>query len=235
MANRPILETDLYQPVKEYLKAQDFDVKAEIGAADMVGVRGDEPPVIVELKTGFTLSLFHQATERQSITDFVYVAVPRGSGRSFLKALHSNKRLCRRLGLGLLTVRLKDGFVEAHLDPAPYKPRQSKQKATRLLREFSKRVGDPNLGGKNKSTIVTAYRQDALRCLELLSRLGPTKASNVAKQTGTDRARTIMAADHYGWFERHSRGVYAITPKGEAAVLEYADHIKTLISDPGLD
>ena len=235
MANRPILETDLYQPVKNYLKAQDYDVKAEIDAADVVAVRGDEAPVIVELKTGFTLSLFHQATERQSVTDFVYIAVPRGSGRTFLKALQNNKRLCRRLGLGLMTVRLKDGFVEAHLDPAPYKPRQSKQKTARLLREFSKRVGDPNLGGKNKSTIVTAYRQDALRCLDLLSRLGPTKASEVAMQTGTDRARAIMAADHYGWFERYARGVYTITPKGEAAALEYADHIKTLATESDLD
>ena len=232
---KTIRETDLYAPIKRLLETQGYDVKSEIGPADVVACRSGDDPVVVELKTGFTLSLFHQATERQSITDFVYIAVPRGSGRSFLKALQNNRRLCRRLGLGLITVRMKDGFVEAHLDPAPYKPRQSKQKATRLLREFSKRVGDPNLGGKNKSTIVTAYRQDALRCLELLSRLGPTKASNVAKQTGTDRARTIMAADHYGWFERHSRGVYAITPKGEAAVLEYADHIKTLISDPGLD
>lgn len=223
-----ILETDLYQPVKQFLKAQNYIVKGEIGPADIVAVRGEEPPVIVELKIGFSLTLFHQATERQSITDSVYVAVPRGSGRSFMKSLQNNKRLCRRLGLGLMTVRLKDGFVEAHLDPAPYQPRQSKMKKQRLLREFSKRVGDPNEGGQNKSTIVTAYRQDALRCLDWLSKQGPTKASEVAKQTGTDRARAIMAADHYGWFERHERGIYAITPKGEAAVTEYADHIKTL-------
>lgn len=228
MGIKRILETDLYQPVKQFLKAQNYIVKGEIGSADIVAVRDQEPPVIVEMKTSFSLTLFHQATERQSITDSVYVAVPRGSGRAFLKSLQNNKRLCRRLGLGLLTVRLKDGFVEAHLDPAPYKPRQSSVKKQRLLREFNKRVGDPNLGGKNKSTIVTAYRQDALRCLKWLSRQGPTKASDVAKQTQVDRARTIMAADHYGWFERHGRGIYAITPKGEAAVKEYAAHIKTL-------
>ena len=228
MGIKRVLETDLYQPVKQFLKAQNYIVKGEIGSADIVAVRGEEPPVIVELKIGFSLTLFHQATERQSITDSVYVAVPRGSGRAFLKSLQNNKRLCRRLGLGLITVRLKDGFVEAHLDPAPYKPRQSKLKKQHLLREFTKRVGDPNQGGKNKTTIVTAYRQDALRCIDWLLKQGPTKASQVAKRTGVGRARTIMAADHYGWFERHDRGVYAITPKGEAAVKEYAAHIKTL-------
>ena len=223
-----ILETDLYLPVKQFLKAQNYIVKGEIGSADIVAVRDQEPPVIVELKTGFSLTLFHQATERQSITDSVYVAVPRGSGRPFLKSLQHNKRLCRRLGLGLMTVRLKDGFVETHLDPAPYKPRQSSAKKQRLLREFTKRVGDPNQGGKNKSIIITAYRQDALRCLNWLAKNGPTKASEVAKHTGAERARAIMAADHYGWFERHERGIYAITPKGKTAFKEYADHIKTL-------
>lgn len=223
-----ILETDLYHPVKQFLKAQNYIVKGEVGSADIVAIRDEEPPVIVELKTSFSLTLFHQATERQSMTDSVYVAVPRGSGRTFLKSLQNNKRLCRRLGLGLLTVRLKDGFVEAHLDPTPYKPRQSKVKKQRLLREFTRRVGDPNVGGKNKATIVTAYRQDALRCLDLLSRQGPTKASKVAEQTGVDRARTIMSADHYGWFERYDRGVYTITPKGEVALKDYATHIKTL-------
>lgn len=37
-------ETDLYPPVKLFLEAQGFEVKAEIGAADVVARRGDEPP-----------------------------------------------------------------------------------------------------------------------------------------------------------------------------------------------
>jgi hypothetical protein len=118
-------ETDLYLPVKTLLEGQGYEVKGEIGAADVVGVRGDEDPVVVELKTSFSLSLFHQAIERQAITDAVYIAVPRGSGRAAFKALGANKSLCRRLGLGLITVRLKDGLVEVHADPSPYKPRKS--------------------------------------------------------------------------------------------------------------
>ena len=67
-------ETDLYPPVKKLLEGQGYEVKSEVGAADVMAVRGAEPPVIVELKTGFTLSLFHQAVERQKLTDAVYVA-----------------------------------------------------------------------------------------------------------------------------------------------------------------
>ena len=214
-------ETDLYAPVKAFLEAQGYEVKAEVGAADVVAVRGDDPPVIVELKTGFSLSLFHQAVDRLSLTDAVYVAVPRKSGKPFLKGLKENKTLCRRLGLGLLTVRLSDGLVEPHLDPGPYAPRKSKHRATRLLREFARRVGDPNTGGQTRVGLVTAYRQDALRCAEVLSRDGVCKGSVVAELAKVDRATNIMAADHYGWFERVRVGHYQLTPKGQEALLSY--------------
>ncbi|MFZ2101543.1 MAG: DUF2161 family putative PD-(D/E)XK-type phosphodiesterase, partial [Oricola sp.] len=151
-------ETDLYPPVKKLLEDQGYEVKSEVGAADVFAVRGAEPPVIVELKTGFTLSLFHQAIDRLAITDAVYVAVPRGKGRAFLSSLRGNKKLCRRLGLGLITVRMDDGFCEIHLDPGSYAPRKNNAKSARLLREFAHRVGDPNLGGSTRMTIVTAYR-----------------------------------------------------------------------------
>lgn len=216
-------ETDLYGPVKTLLESQGYEVKGEIGAADVVGVRGDEDPVVVELKTGFSLSLFHQAIERQAITDAVYVAVPRGSGRAFQKAIAANTSLCRRLGLGLITVRLKDGLVEVHADPGPYQPRKSRTKKARMLKEFAKRTGDPNAGGATRQGLMTAYRQDALRCARVLSELGPTKAALVAKTSGVDRARTLMADNHYGWFERVATGIYALCPKGLDALLTLGD------------
>ena len=231
MPERP-RETDLYAPVKTLLEGQGYAVKGEVGAADVVACRGGEDPVIVELKTGFALSLFHQAIERQTITHAVYIAVPRISGGASRKALKNNLSLCRRLGLGLITVRLKDGFTEIHCDPAPYRPRQSKPKKARLLREFARRAGDPTEGGSTRSGLMTAYRQDALRCLAHLDANGPTRAVLVAKATGVDRARPIMADDHYGWFERVERGIYAITPKGVAAVAAYASAIERLL--PGL-
>ena len=147
MASPPLKETDLYAPIKRMLEGQGYMVKGEIGAADIVAVRGDEDPVIVELKTGFSLSLFHQAIARQAITDAVYVAVPRGPGRAFYNALMGNKALCRRLGLGLITVRIEDALVEIHCDPEPYRPRQSKMRKARLLRDFARRLAIPTRAG----------------------------------------------------------------------------------------
>jgi hypothetical protein len=223
MTTAPLRETDLYAPVKSLLQAQGYKVKGEVGAVDIMAVRGGDEPVIVELKTGFSLSLFHQAIERQSITDAVYIAVPRGKGRAFGSALKRNIALCRRLGLGLITVRLKDGFSEIHIDPASFRPRQIARRKSRLLREFARLTGDPNPGGSSRRQgLVTAYRQDALRCLQVLNGEACLKASLVAGQAQVPRAREIMAANHYGWFERLERGIYALSPKGRQALGDYS-------------
>jgi hypothetical protein len=205
-------ETELYEPIKQFLEGQGYQVKAEVGPADVVAVRGDEPPVIVELKVGFSLSLVHQAIERQAITDHVYVAVPATEGRRAHKAMQKHRKLCRRLGLGLITVRLADRCVVVHADPGPYQPRKSKRKQTLLLGEFARRDGDPNVGGATRRKIVTAYRQDAMRCAEFLAENGATKAALVAAGSGVAKARQIMADNHYGWFRRVGAGIYDLDP-----------------------
>jgi hypothetical protein len=215
------LEQNLYPPVKALLERQGYTVKGEVGAADVVAVRGDEPPVIVELKLRFSLSLFHQAITRLSISDLVYVAVPRPTGKTARRALKDNLGLCRRLGLGLIAVRT-DGQAEVLCDPGPYTPRKSKKRAARLLREFDRLQGDPNSGGATRHGIVTGYRQDALRCAAYLAEHGPSKGAGVARETGVSVATSLMASNHYGWFERVERGVYDLTPAGSEGLKHWA-------------
>ena len=210
-------ETDLYIPIKAFLEGQGYVVKSEVGAADVVAVRGAEPPVIVELKLGFSLALVHQCVARLGVSDDVYMAVARGTGKRFLKSVRDMTRLCRRLGLGLITVRLSDGLVQVHCDPAPYAPRKNAKRQGRLLREFAARAGDPNDGGQTRAGLVTAYRQDALRLAVYLYEAGAQKGAEVARETGVARATTIMRDNHYGWFEKIETGVYGLTPKGAEA------------------
>ncbi len=160
-------ETDLYPPIKAFLEGQGYSVKGEVTDCDVVAMRADEEPVVVELKTTFTLPLVFQGMRRQTITDLVYLAVAAPNGASLWRR-HSRDiaKLCRVLGLGLITVRPADRGprVEVHLDPAPYRPRKNKRRRAKLLGEFQRRVGDPNQGGTSRRPIVTAYRQDALKC-----------------------------------------------------------------------
>ena len=230
MPKMKIQETDLYAPIKRLLEAQGYEVKGEVGLADIVAVRNNEEPLIVEMKSGFSLTLFHQAIDRQRITDAVYVAVPRGSGKAFGASLRKNIKLCRRLGLGLMMVRMKDSFVEVSLDPAPYKPRKAYRQKARLLKEFAKLAGDPNTGGATRKGLVTAYRQDALRCLNFLDEHGPTKAAIVAERSGVAKARRLMADNHYGWFDRVEIGIYTPSPNGYRALGEYAEEISRICS-----
>ena len=228
-------ETALYSPLKAFLEAQGYAVKGEVNGCDIAAVRGNEPLVIVEMKTRFSLSLVLQGIARQGLSDRVYLAVPPFTGRT--PRQRDALALCRRLGLGLIAVRPgPEPAVETLLDPAPYRPRLRKRAAERLLREFQRRVGDPNAGGSTRRKLMTAYRQDALRCAVCLQRNGPTKAATVAEATGVARARAIMYADHYGWFERPesaSPGIYALTPKGADALRDRADILALLEPDGG--
>lgn len=209
-------ETDLYPPLKSFLEKQGYTVKAEVGAADIVALRGDQDILIIELKTAFSLSLFHQCIARQAITDDVYLAVPRQAGNRFFKSLNENKKLARRLGLGVITVRLSDGLVEIHQDPGPFKPRKSTQKQDRLLRAFARLRGDPNQGGSTRQGLVTGYRQDALHCAAFLAINGASKGASVAKATGVTKATTIMRDNHYGWFQRPQTGFYELSLRGQS-------------------
>jgi hypothetical protein len=199
-------ETDLYPPIKSFLEAQGFVVKAEVKSCDVVGVRGLEAPVIVELKTSLNLQLFYQAMDRLSMSDLVYVAVPRPKRGIPSEAI----KLCRRIGLGLLMVTAS-GSVEVIADPTPYAPRKNAQRLKRMLGEFHKRKGDSNVGGSVGRKIMTAYRQDAIKCAKHLSVHGPTSPRAVKSATGVDRAATIMRDNVYGWFARVERGVYGLT------------------------
>ncbi|SEL14896.1 hypothetical protein SAMN05421666_2419 [Roseovarius nanhaiticus] len=207
-------ETDLYPPVKAWLSAQGYDVKGEVGAADVVAQKGAEM-LIVELKLGFSLVLLQQAVARQSLCDAVYVAVPRWRGKAGWKAFKGNIALCKRLGVGVLSVD-GEGAVQTHCDPGPFQPRKSPKKRGRLVREFAARAGDPTRGGTN-GQVMTSYRQDALACAAHLAGSGPCKGAEVARATGVGRATTIMAADHHGWFVRVARGVYGVTEAGALA------------------
>ena len=71
-------EVALYAPIKTFLEAQGYEVKGEVEGCDVVAVRGDEPPVVVELKTQLNLSLVLQAVDRLAVSDVVYVAFRTG-------------------------------------------------------------------------------------------------------------------------------------------------------------
>lgn len=220
-------EVALYPPVKAFLERQGYEVKGEVRGCDIVARRGDEPPVIVELKLRFNLALVLQGVDRLTLTERVYLAVPRPKPRRRGGALAADRpeirKLCRRLGLGLILVGRK--AVQVLEEPAPYRPRQSKSRVLRLMNEFSRRVGDANIGGAVGVPLVTAYRQDALRCARALAVYGPMRVAALKVVADVPATARILQNNVYGWFERIERGIYGLTPAGGQALSRFAEAI----------
>jgi len=203
-------EVDLYPPVKAFLPREGFEVKGEVGGCDVVAVRGDEPPVIVELKLRFTLGLVLQALDRLRVADTVYLAVPAAAARR-----RGIRPLCRRLGLGLLVVHGPQRGVELAVEPGPYRPPRDRRRAARLLAEHARRAGDPTPGGATRVPIMTAYRQEATRVADVLA-AGPASVAAIRVAAAAPNAGRILARDPYGWFERVERGTYRLRDRTAA-------------------
>jgi hypothetical protein len=232
-------ESDLYLPLKRAFEAHGFTVFAEVNACDLAARRGDEL-LIVEMKRAFNLELVLQGIERQRATPLVYLAFE-APARYERKRYRGMLRLCRRLGLGLIAVRMRrrntgrnsparatqttDGYPEVLLDPPPPStkkgPRIDSRRRRLILNEIQNRSGDYNVGGCTRTKIVTAYREAALRIARQLKLNGPSRVCKLAEGAESKKAGSILLNNYYGWFERIGRGVYQLTTDGSAALETY--------------
>lgn len=211
-----MLETALYSPVKRFLEGLGFEVKGEIGGCDLLALSNDAPPIVVvcELKLQFNLELILQGVDRAAAADEIWLAArmsPRGKGREGDKRF---RNLCRRLGFGLLGI-FDDERVEVLLSPEAPAPRRDAKRRSRLVSEHRRRQGDPVVGGGSRAPIMTAYRQDALKCAVALVD-GPRRPRDLSK--AVSRAPKILLDNVYGWFVRVDRGIYDLTDTGREAL-----------------
>jgi hypothetical protein len=195
-------ETDLYAPVKRFLQARGLDAKGEVRGCDVVAVAPGEPdlPIVVELKPAVTLAGVLQCVDRFAVTDLVYLAVPAAALPWSKNDGDGFKRLCRRLGLGLLAVGA-DGAVSALAEPLPARtPRRNRLRAARVLAEHTKRRGDPTPGGRPGGVRqMTAYRKRALRCAAPpCSTARPAAARSLSGPCAKRRRRRTPAASCTG-------------------------------------
>jgi len=214
-------ETDLYQPVHDYLVARGYTVRSEVRNCDIAAVKGDEL-VVVELKRGITLALLAQGIERQQLTEAVYLAIPRPANRRKWNAKARDIcRLLRRLELGLLLV--SDRSVEVVFHPLPAERQKRKAKRRVVIEEIANRSGDYNQGGSTRRKLVTAYRENAIRIAACLAERGPCSPAQL-RAVGTGAStRGILYRNVYGWFERLDRGLYALGARGHEELANYPE------------
>ena len=209
-------ETNLYQPIKNFLHQLGFEAKGEVCGCDVVALNNGEPValIICELKLSFSLELILQAVDRSTACDEIWIAVQAKKNGRGKESDPRAKKLCRYLGFGLLRVHPSNS-VEVIVKPKPWKPRRDTKLRSRILEEYNKRQGDPSVGGSTRKPIMTAYRQQAILCARTIDQ-GVTKLSEL-KKTVPDAAK-ILQRNVYGWFNRRERGNYVLSDSDKLAI-----------------
>lgn len=226
-------EEELYFPIKDYYEKLGYTVRGEVLHCDLVAIHEDSGhTVIVEMKKTFTLALLLQGVERLRLNEHVVLAVERNRKK---KGAHNQRfgdlaELCRRLGLGLMSVtfyKTKAPFIEILCEPGEEAQRGARRgRQKRLMTEFHERSGDYNVGGSTGRKLMTAYREKAIRIAYTLQMSGTLAPREVAAMTGNSRSGDMLRANYYGWFNRIELGKYQLSAKGAEALIEYRDIIE---------
>jgi len=218
----------MYPIIKNFLEDQGYYVKAEVKDSDIVASKEDIL-MIIEMKSTFSIKLIYQGLKSKGLTDYIYIAIPKPP----LKVIKSDnfkekKEIAKHLELGLLFIDKDLGEVTVVLNPESFHHRKRYKKQNALKNEFFLRKTSFNVGGVNKTKIITAYRELALQILYFLKD-GPKKTKEIKNYTKQEKVMSILQKNYYGWFERVDRGIYKITNLGEEALVKYLDVIENLI------
>ena len=220
-------ETDLYEPIRAFLEEEGYQVQAEVKDCDIAAVK-DGQLVIVELKKSFNLKLVYQGLERQSLTEQVFVAIPRPKKGAREKSWKDMLKLLKRLELGLLTVALDSPLqtVDVVLEPSDSLAWKNRKKREKLQAELENRQVDANVGGMTRRKIMTAFREKSIRLACLLEKEEQVSLASLRERSMEDYVG-ILSRNYDKWFKRVEKGVYALSEKGKEA-LENEDYAKVV-------
>ncbi len=216
------LESDLFSPVKALFEQNGYEVNGEVKGCDLAAVKGDILAVC-ELKKSFNLKLVYQLMERKKLTSEVYAVIP--TPKSF-RAKHTKSmlELLKKLGVGLVVVSPETMLAQVVVNPDgnsenPTKKRINTRK--KIIAEVNGRLSN-NLGGINKTEIMTLYKENSLAALCYAENNEILKTRFLKKEIVN-----AVRSNYYEWFERVGRGEYVMTEKGKTALNE--EKYKTVV------
>ncbi len=220
-------EEDLFPPVRRLLEDLGYIVHAEVKNCDVTATK-DEELIVVELKKNLTTKLLAQAVSRQKTGADVYVAVPKPTNYK-PRAYRDTLNLLKKLELGLIFVNLLEGnsFAEVVCDPAPFTGvRVDPRKKSRLLKEINARSVEMNQGGITRRKIITAYTERCIHIACALQRFGEMSAKELSVLGMVHKdVYNALRGNHYGWFYKVEKGVYALTLKGRRDLDNYPEFV----------
>ncbi|TDT71467.1 hypothetical protein EV215_0842 [Hypnocyclicus thermotrophus] len=216
-------ETELYKPIEKYFIEKGYIVKGEVKNCDLVALK-EEELIVIEMKLSINLTLILQAIERQKVADYVYVATPK-----LPKNLQTRRKiltLLKRLNIGLFII--KNNKLEEIISPfEEYNFYNNKSKRNKIKKEILTRKNNLNIGGTNKTKIITAYREQALFIAYVLLKYGNLSPKKIKKITKIEKSGQILYTNFYNFYTHINRGVYGLSNNGkkylEKFILEYSE------------
>jgi len=207
-------ESDMYEPIRDLLEEQGFIVRGEVKGCDIAAVK-EGILWVVEMKLSANLTLIYQAMERQTATDWVFIAIPRprlARDGNFLNL----QKLLKKLNLDLITVALDSPTKHAEILIFPGgRANKENKKSTAIRKELLGRTTDTT-GGTTKTAINTAYRERSVRIACLLESKGQLRPRDLVQYGCEKDASSILRLNVFGWFKNIERGVYEISGVGRA-------------------
>ncbi len=219
-------ESELYEPIKNYFESQGYTVQAEVKGCDVVAVRSDAL-LVIEMKRQFNLKLVMQAIQRQCVCSSVYMAFPVTKSISGRRRINEIKALAKRLHLGLILVHERPSglLVEVALVPdfQVFRVNVKAQKA--FLKELFSREHSVNTGGVSKTKIITAHKERAVAMGAYLKVHGPQSIEQISNYMNLTKqvVGTDLRMNHYGWYKREARGIYAFNDEFEEEFRKFGD------------
>ena len=108
--------------------------------------------------------------------------------------------------------------VDVILDPSGEKKITSHKKKKQVNNEFSSRSGSLNVGGVNKTEIITAYREKSIEMLCFAEKHGQVSGAFLKEMGYSQKEYSIFYKNYYGWFEKAEKGIYTLSEKGRQAL-----------------
>lgn len=208
-------ETDLYEPIKLFFEKMGYTVQAEVKNCDIACIF-ENKLILIELKKAFSLKIIYQAMDRKVFSDFVYIGLPRP--KNFRKREVKNMiKILTLLEIGLITVAIDSPIktVEVILEPKPKANGSKSKRRNNVLKEIENRNLNINLGGSSKKNkILTSYKENVIYITCFLEKFKKAKGAEIKKLTGIENATYILRCNHFGYFKKIERGIYALSEEG---------------------
>lgn len=209
-------ETQLFEPVRRLLEKNGYTVKAEVKNCDIAAFKGDEL-LVVEMKRTLNLKVVYQAMDRRSITDKVYIAVPRPK-RYTDKDTRMMLKMLGELGIGLIAVGVEGAPIAEFVAQPDKKKSINPRRKSRVVKEADGRNMDMNVGGSTGRRVITAYTEASVLALCHMEVYDTLSTRDLKKLGYTDKIKNAFRSNAYGWFEKVDKGTYAMSETGVKAL-----------------